>query len=71
MTKLTEYVTVTQAARIVGCTPNTTRKWGKRADISLDLNTANRHHLLNLAYLEKFLKRIKQPVTTQLVTKKK
>ena len=55
MTKLTDYVTVAEAARILGCSPNTARKWGERGDIPMRRNPANGYRLFRRDDLDAFL----------------
>ena len=64
MTKLTDYVTVTEAARILGCSPNTARKWGERGDIPMRRNPANKYRLYRRADLDAFLKKLAKPVSS-------
>ncbi|MCR9293903.1 MAG: helix-turn-helix domain-containing protein [bacterium] len=63
MTKLTDYVTVTEAARILGCSPNTARKWGERGDIPMRRNPANGYRLFRRDDLDSFLNDIAKPVS--------
>jgi len=65
MTKLTDYVLTAEAAEILGVAQNTLRKWAARGDIPMHRNPVNGYRLFKRADLERFLRKIGQPVTPQ------
>jgi excisionase family DNA binding protein len=65
MTKIGDYVKIAEAAEILGVSQNTVRKWSARGDIPMHRNPANGYRLFKRVDLEKFLKRIAQPVKIQ------
>ena len=62
MTKLSEYVKITEGAGILGVSQGTLRTWAADGKISVRRNPANGYRLFKRSDLEKFLKRISQPV---------
>lgn len=56
MVKLSEYVKVAEAARILGVSQNTLRKWAEAGKIPMHRNPANGYRLLRRSDLEKFLR---------------
>jgi excisionase family DNA binding protein len=65
MTKLSEYVKVAEAAEILGVSQGTVRAWAEAGKIPMHRNPANGYHLFRRADLEKFLKTIARPVSSQ------
>ncbi len=71
MTKIADYVKISEAAEILGVAQNTVRKWAEQGKISMHRNPANGYRLFKRADLERFLKRIAQPIKIQRVNKPK
>lgn len=61
-TKLCEYVKVAEAAEILGVSQGTIRTWAERGEIPMHRNPANGYRLFKPSDLEKFLKKVEQPV---------
>ena len=62
MAKLTDYVQTAEAAQILGVSQNTLRKWAERGEIPMHRNPANGYRLFKRNDLDKFLKKVSQPV---------
>ncbi len=62
MAKLTEYVKVAEAARILGVSQNTLRSWAESGKIPMHRNPANGYRLFRREDLEKFLQDVAKPV---------
>ena len=60
MTRIADYVTVVEAAQILGVAQNTLRKWADRGDIRMHRNPANGYRLFKREDLMRFLKKIDQ-----------
>ncbi len=54
-TKLSEYVKIAEAAKIIGISQATLRTWAESGKIPMHKNPANGYRLFKLADLEKFL----------------
>jgi excisionase family DNA binding protein len=62
MAKLTEYVKVAEAARMLGVAQNTLRSWAEAGKIPMYRNPANGYRLFRREDLEKFLQETAEPV---------
>lgn len=62
MTKLSEYVKVTEAATILGVSQGTVRAWAAAGKIPMHRNPANGYRLFRRTDLEHFLARVARPV---------
>ena len=69
MAKLSEYVKVAEAARILGVSQNTLRSWAEAGKIPMHRNPANGYRLFRREDLERFLAETAKPVK-QRKTKK-
>lgn len=69
MLKIDEYLKIAAAARFLGVSPNTLRKWADEGRISAQVKSANGYRLFRLVDLEKFLRKTASP--TKIVTRKK
>lgn len=58
--KLTDYFRIKEAARFVGVTPNTLRKWEREGKIAVYRNPQNKYRLYRKEDLEQFLGTIKR-----------
>ena len=58
MVKLDEFVTIRQAAKILGVSPNTLRNWHRDAKIPVYRNPASNYRLFKKADLEELLRQI-------------
>jgi excisionase family DNA binding protein len=58
MTKLTEYVKIAEAARVLGVSQNTLRAWAEAGKIPVRRNPANGYRLFLRRDLERFLARV-------------
>lgn len=58
MVKLDEFVTINQAARLLGVSPNTLRNWHRDAKIPVYRNPISGYRLFKKADLEELLRRI-------------
>lgn len=65
MAKLSEYIMVAEAARMLGVSPNTVRSWGEAGKIPMHRNPANGYRLFRRSDLEKFLAKVAKPVKKQ------
>ena len=63
MERLSEYVKIAEAARIVGVSQNTLRAWGEAGKIPMLRNPANGYRLFRREDLAAFLREIAQPAT--------
>jgi excisionase family DNA binding protein len=61
MTKLSEYVKIAEAARILGVSQNTLRAWAEAGKVPMRRNPANGYRLFRRANLERFLARVARP----------
>ena len=55
MTRVNEYVTIADAARIVGVSQNTLRQWAESGKVPVRRNPANGYRLFRKQDLEAFL----------------
>ncbi len=60
--KLSEYVYVAEAARILGVAQGTVRAWSEAGKLPMHKNPANGYRLFKKAELEEFLAAIDKPV---------
>ena len=61
MDKLSEYVKVAEAARILGVAQNTLRSWAEAEKIPMHKNPANGYRLFRRSDLERFLTKVARP----------
>ncbi|MFO0906454.1 MAG: helix-turn-helix domain-containing protein [Pirellulales bacterium] len=61
MVKLTEYVKVAEAAKILGVAQNTLRTWAEAGKIPMHKNPANGYRLFRRRDLAKFLAKVAKP----------
>ena len=61
MAKLSEYVMVAEAARMLGVSQNTLRSWAEDGKIPMHRNPANGYRLFRRKDLEKFLAKVAKP----------
>ena len=62
MQKLSEYVMVAEAARILGVSQNTVRAWADEGHLATHRNPANGYRLFKRADLDVFLRKAATPV---------
>jgi excisionase family DNA binding protein len=62
MTKVSEYIKVAEAAKILGVSQGTLRAWAESGKILMHKNPINGYRLFKRNDLEKFLKKISRPV---------
>ena len=60
MEKLTEYVKIAEAARILGCSQNTLRAWADAGRVPTYRNPANGYRLFRRADLDDYLRQVAQ-----------
>jgi MerR family transcriptional regulator, copper efflux regulator len=58
MNKITEYLTIKEAAELLGVSPSTLRNWEKQGKLSTHRNPVNRYRLYRKEDLERLLKLI-------------
>lgn len=58
MDKITEYLTIKEAAEFLGISPNTLRNWEKQGKLSTHRNPVNSYRLYRKRDLEQLLKLI-------------
>ena len=63
MKKLDEYLKIAEAARFLGVSVNTLRKWADEGRIPMRVNEANRYRLFVVKDLERFLEKTAKPVS--------
>lgn len=61
MSKLSDYLTITDAAEYLGVSPNTLRNWGRDGKVQMHRNPVNGYRLFRQADLDALLKRIAKP----------
>ena len=61
MAKLSEYVMVAEAARILGVSQGTVRAWAEAGKIPMHKNPANGYRLFRRRDLEAFLAKVAKP----------
>lgn len=62
MTKLDEYLRISEAAEYVGVAPNTLRNWGKSGKLTERRHPVNGYRLYARKELDALLKRVEKPV---------
>lgn len=62
MSRLSEYLTITDAAEYLGVSPNTLRNWGRDGKIPMHRNPINGYRLFKQSDLDEVLKEIGRPV---------
>lgn len=62
MKKFSEYVKTTEAAEILGVSPNTLRTWAEEGKIQMHRNPANGYRLFRRSDLEAYLREVAKPV---------
>lgn len=62
VSKLSEYLTITDAAEYLGVSPNTLRNWGRDGKIPMHRNPINGYRLFKQSDLDRVLKEIGKPV---------
>ena len=60
MAKLDEFLTIRQAARFLGLSPNTLRNWHRDAKIPVYRNPVSNYRLFKKADLEELLRQIEE-----------
>jgi len=60
MGKLDEFVTIKEAARFLGVSPNTLRNWGTAGKIKMHRNPLNNYRLFKKSDLTELLRQIEQ-----------
>lgn len=61
-TKLSEYVKVAEAAKVLGVSQGTVRAWAEAGKIPVHKNPANGYRLFRRDDLERFLAEIAKPI---------
>jgi MerR family transcriptional regulator, copper efflux regulator len=64
MQKITEYLTIKEAAEFLGVSPSTLRNWEKQGKLSTHRNPVNRYRLYRKDDLERLLKSIRNSNTS-------
>lgn len=67
-TRLSEYVKVAEAGRILGVSQGTVRAWAEAGKIPMHKNPANGYRLFKRAELEQFLDDIEKPSVPTIKT---
>jgi len=70
MPKLSEYVTIKEAAEFLAVSPNTLRNWEASGKIAVHRNPMNRYRLYKIKDLEKLLEEIEQSATKASMRKR-
>ncbi len=65
MTKLSEYMQTSEAAKYLGVHHNTIRKWAARGAIPMHRNPANGYRLFKRSDLDRFLVKAGKPVNVK------
>jgi excisionase family DNA binding protein len=63
MAKLDSFLTVTEAAKYLGVSPNTVRNWGADGRLKEHRHPINNYRLFKAVDLDKLLKKANQPVS--------
>jgi len=63
MTKLSDYVKIAEAARLLGVSQNTLRLWADAGKVKVHRNPANGYRLFKRSELDAFLKKVERPAT--------
>ena len=71
MQKLSEYVKVAEAAKILGVSPNTVRVWAENGRIPMRRNPANGYRMFLRDDLFDFLRQAAEPIETPKLRKPK
>jgi len=61
MQKLSEYLKIAEAARMLGVSPNTLRAWADDGRVPAMINPANGYRLFRREDLEAFLEMVQKP----------
>lgn len=61
METLREYITIAEAARTIGVSTNTLRKWAAEGKIAVRVNPANKYRLFLRSDLKNFLAKLAKP----------
>lgn len=64
MEKITEYLTIKEAAEFLGISPSTLRNWEKQGKLSAHRNPMNGYRLYRKGELERLLKMIRNSNTS-------
>lgn len=64
MEKITEYLTIKEAAEFLGISPSTLRNWEKQDKLSTHRNPVNRYRLYRKEDLERLLNSIRNSNTS-------
>lgn len=64
MDKITEYLTIKEAAEFLGVSPSTLRNWEKQGKLSTHRNPVNSYRLYRKGDLERLLKQIRNSSTS-------
>lgn len=67
--KVSEYVMVAEAAKILGVSQGTVRSWAEAGRIPMHKNPANGYRLFGRSDLDAFLQAISKPIKTNRETK--
>ena len=65
MKNLDEYLKIAEAARFLGVSQNTLRKWADEGRIPARINPANGYRLFHREELERFLSKIEKHLATR------
>ena len=65
MKKLDEYLKIAEAARFLGVSVNTLRKWADEGRIPVRVNPANGYRLFHREEIENFLSKVDKPSTAR------
>ncbi|TWT30128.1 MerR family transcriptional regulator [Blastopirellula retiformator] len=69
MPKLSQYLTIKEAAEYLGVSQNTLRNWGRDQKIPMHRNPINGYRLFRKSDLDEILNATGQPVTAKYGTK--
>lgn len=61
MTKLSEYLRISEAAEYLGVSPNTLRNWGRDGKIVIQRHPMNGYRLFKREDLDALLKQVQEP----------
>ncbi len=65
MEKLNNYVLTSEAAKILGVSPNTIRSWASDGKIPVFHNPANEYRMFRKSDLQDFLLKVANPMATK------
>lgn len=71
MPNLDEYLTVTEAARYVGCSVNTLRNWHASGKLVVHRHPLNNYRLFKISELDRLLKRVEKSIHEPTSKKRK